>query len=228
MKARDVMLSPVITLKPTATVKEAAKLFLEYRISAAPVVDNQGKIIGIVSEGDLMRRVEAGTERRRSWWLQVFTDDNTLAADFVRSHAHKVADVMTRDVITASPDTSLSEIATLLESSAIKRVPIVINDQLVGIVTRANLIQALASDRKELDMPISDASIREKLLACLKQQPWAHTMLLNITVSSGIVDLWGITRSEAERKALRVAAESIPGVRAVNDRLIMEKMMMWA
>lgn len=165
MKARDVMVSPVFTLKPTATVKEAAKLFLEYRISAAPVVDNQGKIIGIVSEGDLMRRVEAGTERRRSWWLQVFTDDNTLAADFVRSHAHKVADVMTRDVITASPDTSLSEIATLLESSAIKRVPIVINDQLVGIVTRANLIQALASDRKELDMPISDASIREKLLS---------------------------------------------------------------
>jgi CBS domain-containing protein len=227
MKARDVMVSPVITLKPSSTVSETAKLFLERRISAAPVVDDQGKVLGIVSEGDLMHRVEAGTERQRSWWLRALLTDDALAADYTKAHARKVADVMTRSVVTVSPDTPLHEIADLLESKAIKRVPVVHNGQLVGVVSRANLIQAVAGARKSLDIPLSDTSIRDKLLAYFKQQSWAHTMLLNITVNGGVVDLWGIARSDTERKALRVAAESIPGVRAVNDHLVIEKMMIW-
>ena len=224
MKARDVMVSPVITVKPYSSVKEVAKTFLERRISAVPVVDDQGKVVGIVSEGDLMHRSEAGTERQHSWWLRAFTADETLAADYVKAHARKVADVMTRDVITAPPETPLHEIAALLEKHSIKRVPIINNGQLVGIVSRANLIQAVASTRKGLDIPLSDTTIRDKLLADLSAKTWAHTSLLNITVSGGVVDLWGITRSDVERKAIRVAAESTPGVRAVNDNLVTRRM----
>ena len=211
MKARDVMVSPVITVKPSFSVKEAAKTFLERRISAAPVVDDQGKLVGIVSEGDLMHRAEAGTERQRSWWLRALTAEETLAAEYVKAHARKVADVMTRDVITAAPDTPLHEIAALLEKNSIKRVPIVKNGQLVGVVSRANLIQAVASTRKGLEIPLSDSTIRDKLLTHLKGQAWAHTLLLNVTVNGGVVDLWGMTRSDAERKAIRVAAEIHPG-----------------
>ncbi len=220
MHARDVMVAPVITVKPSTTVKEVAELFLEKRISAAPVIDSQEKLVGIVSEGDLLHRVEAGTERHRSWWLEGFIGNDTLAAEYVKAHGRKVSDVMTRKVITASPQTPLHEVATLMEKNAIKRVPILENGQLVGIVSRANLIQAVATARKLLDIPLSDTTIREKILSHLKKQPWAHTTMLNVTVNAGVVDLWGIAESAAERKAIKVAAESTPGVCAVNDNLI--------
>jgi CBS domain-containing protein len=219
MKARDVMVSPVTTVSPTALVKDVAKLFLERGFSGAPVVDDTGRIVGIVSERDLMCRADIGTDRRRPWWLWLLTDQRTLAADYVKAHATKVADVMTRDVITVSPDTPLRDIATLLEKNAIKRVPIVENGQLVGLVSRANLVQAVATRGSKLDVPASDASIRDKLLAHLQAQPWAQTGLLNVTVADGVIDLWGITRSDTERQAVRVAAEAIPGARAVNDHL---------
>ena len=217
MKARDVMVSPVITVKSSSSVKEAAKIFLERRISAAPVVDDQGKLVGIASEGDLMHRAEAGTERHRSWWLQLFTAEETLATEYIKAHARKVADVMTCDVITAGPDTPLHKIAALLEKNSIKRVPIVKDGQLVGIVSRANLIQAVASACKGLEIAPSDTAIRDRLLAHLKAQSWADTSLVNVTVNGGVVDLWGVPRSDTEKNALRVAAESIPGVSAVND-----------
>ena len=227
MKARDIMVSPVITVKPSSSVREVAKLFLERRISAVPVVDDQGKLVGIVSEGDLMHRAEAGTERKRSWWLEGLTGDETLAVEYIKAHARKVADVMTHSVITASPDTSLHEIANLLESHSIKRVPIVKDGQIVGIVSRANLIQAVASDRKEPEIPVSDEAIREKILANLKAEPWAHTGLVNVIVKGGVVDLFGITGSDAERKAIHVAAETVPGVCAVHDNFIKRPMEAW-
>jgi len=227
MKARDVMVSPVITVKPSSSVRDVAKIFLDRRISAVPVVDEQGKLVGIVSESDLMHRAEAGTERKRSWWLQGFTGDETLAAEYVKAHARKVADIMTRQVIFAAPDMPLYEIANMLESNSIKLVPIVKDGQVVGIVSRANLIQAVASARQELDIPLSDAVIRDKILTSLRGEPWAHTGLLNITVHGGVVDLWGITGSDAERKAIRVAAESIPGVCAVHDNLIRRPSEAW-
>ncbi len=220
MKARDVMVSPVITVRPTASVKDVAKIFIENRISAVPVVDDQGKLIGIVSEGDLLHRAEADTQRRRPWWLLVMTSDETLAADYIKAHSRKVADVMTKDVITAAPDTPLHEIARALERYAIKRVPIVQDGQIVGIVSRANLIQAVASDRKKPEISPSDTAIREKLLAHLQAQRWADTGLVNATVTDGVVDLWGVSSSDVEQKAIRIAAESIPGVVAVNDHLI--------
>lgn len=223
MKARDVMVSPVITTKPSASVREVAQILLTHHISAVPVVDDAGKPVGIVSEGDLMRRADLGTERHRSWWLAaLFAEEEALAAEYVKQHSKKVADVMTKRLVTASPDAPLNEIAGLLERHSIKRVPIVANGVIVGIVSRANLIQALAGDRKSLDVPVPDAALRDKLMAHLKAQPWAHTSLLNVTVNDGIVDIWGITRSEAEKQALRVAAETTPGVRAVNDNVIMQ------
>lgn len=220
MKARDVMVSPVITVKPTSSVRDVAKTFLERRISAVPVVNDQGKVVGMISEGDLIHRSEAGTERQHSWWLDAFISDETLAAEYTKAHSRTVADVMTRRVITAAPDTPLQEIAALLEKNSIKRVPIVRNGKLVGIVSRANLVQAVASAKKTPKIPPSDTMIRDRLLKHLKQQKWAHTLLLNVTVSGGVVDLWGIAQSEAERQAIRVAAESIAGVRAVNDNLV--------
>ena len=219
MKARDVMVSPVVTVKPSSSIQEVARIFLERRISGVPVVDGEGKLVGIVSEGDLLHRAEAGTERPQSWWLRIVAANGTLATDYAKEHARRVADVMTREVVTAAPDTPLAEIAVMLEKHAIKRVPVVENGQLVGIVSRANLIQAVASAQAPLEVQLSDTKIRDNVLSHLRGQPWAHTSLLNVTVSDGVVDLWGMTYSDAERKAIRIAAESTAGVRAVNDHL---------
>lgn len=225
MKARDVMVSPVITVEPSASVKEVAQILLQHHISALPVVDGAGQLIGIVSESDLMRRADLGTERHRSRWLSaLFVDEERLAAEYVKAHGHKVADVMTKRVITAAPDTPLNDIASLLEKHGIKRVPILENGTLVGIVSRANLIQALAADRKGLNVPVPDSQLRDRIMSHLNAQPWAHTSLINVTVNDGIVDLWGLTLSKEEKQALRVAAESIPGVRAVNDNVIMQNL----
>ena len=144
MKAADVMVSAVISVRPNARVEEVASILLANRISAVPVIDDQDELVGIVSEGDLMRRAEAGTERSRSWWLEYLTGKQVLASEYVKSHSHKVTDVMTPSVITATPETALGEIAMLLERNRIKRVPIVQNGKVVGIVSRANLLQALA------------------------------------------------------------------------------------
>jgi Mg/Co/Ni transporter MgtE len=184
------------------------------------VVDDQGKVVGIVSEGDLLHRAEAGTERQRSWWLLGLTGEETLAAEYVKAHARKGADIMTSPVTTATPDTPLHEVATLMERNSVKRVPIMKDGELVGIVSRANLVQAVASARGGLEIPLSDANIREKLVADLQQQAWSRPWLLNVLVNDGVVDLWGVARSDAERTAIRVAAESIQAVRAVNDNLV--------
>jgi CBS domain-containing protein len=221
MQARDVMASPVITITKSATVLDVAKLMVEKRISAVPVVDNVGKLIGIVTEGDLMHRVEAGTERRETWWVRFLAGDATVAAEYAKSHARRVEDVMTTDVVTASPEVPLYEIATRLEERGIKHVPIVNTaDELVGIVSRANLIQAVASARPKLAMHLPDSTIRQKLLDDLKKQSWAYPHSLNVMVTNGTVDLWGFVDSDKQRKATRVAAENIPGVVTVNDHLL--------
>jgi CBS domain-containing protein len=220
MQARDVMVSPVITARKSATVREVAKILLEKRISAVPVVDNVGKLVGIVTESDLMRRAEAGTEHPYSWWVHFIAGDAMIAADYVKSHAAKVEDVMTSEVVTATPETPLHEIASLFEEHRIKRVPIIDKDgSLVGIVSRANLIQVVASARPKLELTLPDSTIRQKLLDELKKQSWAHTHNLGVTVTNGIVDLWGYAESGDQRKAIRVVAEAIPGVTVVNDHL---------
>jgi CBS domain-containing protein len=215
------MVAPVITVKPSSPVRDVAKLFLDRKISAAPVVDDKGKLVGIVSEGDLLHRTEAGTMKQRSALLRFFTAGETLAAEYIKAHAHRVADVMTKTVVTATPDTVLQDIAMLMERHSIKRVPIVRDGSLVGIVSRANVVQAVASAVPDVDIPFSDQGIREKLLSQLNRQPWSHTAQLNVTVNDGVVDVWGICHSDAERDAVRIAAENIPGVRAVKNNLSM-------
>ena len=221
MNAADVMVTNVITVGPDACLQDVAHLFLTNRISAAPVVGTDGKIMGIVSEGDLMRRAEAGTGRRRSWWLSLLTGREVLAAEYIKEHSRKVADVMTREVITAAPQTSLRDIANILEKNGIKRVPIVDGGKIIGIVSRANLLQALASLRNQIEGgEPDDARIREGIVERLKAEPWSRPSLINVIVQEGTVELWGIVDSPVERKAVRVAAEVTPGVRAVNDNLI--------
>ena len=223
MKARDVMVSPVITVGDNETVRNVAKLLIAKRISAVPVVNGAGKLVGIVTEADLMRRVEAGTEHSYSWWLSFFLGDRAIAADYVKSHAVKVTDIMTRDVKTADPETPLHEVADLFEEHHIKCVLIVSKGgDLVGIVSRANIIQAVASARPKLEISLPDANIRKRLMDELKQQRWTHVHKLNVTVTDGVVDLWGFVQSESERQAISVAAEAIPGVAAINDHLMRE------
>jgi CBS domain-containing protein len=220
MKAADVMVSAVISVRPTARVEEVAGLLLANRISAVPVIDEQGELLGIVSEGDLMRRSEAGTDRRRSWWLEYLTGKQVLAAEYVKSHSHKILDVMTRSVITATPETPLADVATLLEKNRIKRVPIVRNGKVVGIVSRANLLQALASmpARDAIAADGDDSQIRDEVLSRLNGELWRPSML-NVTVHDGTVDLRGFVTSDDERKAARIAVEEIPGVKSINDHL---------
>jgi CBS domain-containing protein len=222
MKASDVMVTEVITVKPDNDVAEVAALLLANRISAAPVVDDAGTLVGMISEGDLLRRGEAGTGHERAWWLKLLMGREILAAEFLREHSRRVGDLMTRDIVSTPPDTSVAEIATLLERHRIKRVPIVRNGKVVGIVSRANLIQALATFRKDAlqARPIADAELREKLVSRLKSEPWVRPNLINVTVTDGTVDLWGVVDTPVEKQALRVAVEIMPGVKAVNDNVI--------
>ena len=225
MKAADVMVSNVISVGSQASVQEVADVLLRNRISGAPVIGPDGELIGIVSEGDLMRRPEAGTERRHSWWLGLLTSSQGLASDYIKSHSRKVVDVMTPRVVTATPDTPVRDIAALLEKHGIKRVPIVTDGKVVGIVSRANLLQALASVKNMPPGTTDDASIRAKLFSKLANEPWTKPPLMNFIVHDGTIDLWGIVDSQTERKAVRVLVESTPGVRAVNDNLIIPSAM---
>ncbi len=219
MRALDVMTSGVITVGENSTVPEAAKLLSEHGISAVPVVDKDNRVIGMVSEGDLLHRTETGTERRRSWWLEMVSSTDKLAGEYIKSHSSKVKDVMTRDVLSVTEDTPVADIAILLESNRIKRVPVLRDGKLVGIVSRANLVRALAMTISEPGGEADDRSIRDRLLAELRAQKWAEVSPANVTVKDGVVHLWSSYLSEQEKRALVVAAESIPGVRRVEDHM---------
>jgi CBS domain-containing protein len=221
MRAIDVMVRDVVTVHPDTDVADAVKLLSEHDVSALPVVDEPGNLIGILSEVDLIRRVEIGTERRRPWWQEVVTGASTLAEEFAKSHGKKVREIMTSGAVSVSEDTPLSEIATLFERKRIKRVPVVKDGKLVGIVSRSNLIQALASVVGRMDQhDETDRQIRVELLSRLKDQPWTGFGDRNITVGDRVVHLWGLVGSEVERKALLALAEGVPGVSRVSDEMI--------
>src|ERR1700756_99228 len=179
MKATDVMVSNVITVDVDASIGEVAATLLNNHISGAPVVGRNGELVGIVSEGDLIRRPEIGTIKRHSWWLELLSNERAVATEYIKSHSRKVADVMTREVITAKPDTPLGDIAAMLERNRIKRVPIIEGGKLVGIVSRANILQALASATKKLTSlaSLDDTELRKKVLSRLASEPWRPTML---------------------------------------------------
>jgi len=221
MKAADVMTRRLITIDPDKSVAEAANLMIEHRISGLPVVDAQGLLVGLISEGDLLHRSEMGTDQpqRRSWWLRLISGPAAAAEDYVKSHSHRVEDVMTRSVLTIGPDTELKDIVQLLERHRIKRAPVVDQGRLVGIVSRGNLLQALASAAHVSAPSADDKTLRERVLTELHSQPWAPDWRENVVVKDGIVHLWGSVSTESQHHALRIAAESVPGVKGVEDHV---------
>jgi CBS domain-containing protein len=220
MLAKDVMTKSVVTVDPGATVLQAVRLMLQKRISGLPVVDASGNLVGIVTEGDFLRRVETKTERRRPRWLEFILGPGRLADEYVHSHGSKVAEVMTPEPLTIAEDTPLDEVVQTMETRGVKRLPVVRGKRVVGIVSRANLLHALASLAPTAPAPSAgDAAIRDKLMAELDRQKWAPIAALNVVVRDGTVELWGTITDERERQALIVAAENIPGVKAVRDHL---------
>ena len=221
MRAEDVMTARVISVTPTDTILHAARLMLQHKISGLPVVDASGSLVGVVTEGDFMRRVELGTQRRRPRWIEYLLTPGKRADEYVHSHGRKVGEVMTHDPLTVGEEAALDEIVKVMEKRRIKRLPVVRDGKLVGIVSRANLLRALASLAREVEPPArDDATIRNWLVADLEQRAWAPLALIDIVVRNGIVELWGTITDERQRQAIVVAAENIPGVKGVRDHLV--------
>ncbi len=221
MLAKDIMTTNVITIAPDLSVEEIAQLLLSCNISGVPVIDAGGNLIGLVSEGDLMRRRESGTERQRSWWLSLLTSPDERAREFVKTHGRTAEQVMSREVITISADTQVGEIARIMERRRIKRLPVVEDGKMVGIVSRANLLHGLAthSDRISVTPSQDDRAIRKAVQALVAHEDWITHGSLNVIVADGVTELWGWVDSEDERKALLTAVGEIDGVKKVVDHL---------
>jgi CBS domain-containing protein len=220
MKAADVMTTHVISVAPDESILKCVRLMLEYRISGLPVVDDKGSLVGIVTEGDFLRRAETGTERKRPRWLEFFTGPGRLAGEYVQSHGRKVGEVMTRDPITIAEDTPVVEAVRLMEERRIKRLPVLRAGKVVGIVSRANLLHALAAvGREAAPSQKDDQTIRARILADLAKQPWAPRDLIDVTVRNGAVELWGVVTADHQREAAAVVAENVPGVKNVANHL---------
>src|SRR5580704_11958845 len=220
MKASDVMTRRIVSVTPEATVLEAVRLMLQNHISGLPVIDAMGNLVGVVTEGDFLRRAETGTQRKRSRWLELFIGPRTLAEDYVQAHARKVEEVMTADPVTIAEGTPLEEVVSIMERRRIKRVPVVRGKAVVGIVSRANLMHALASlGRAAPAAANSDTAIRDQILAELDKQVWAPVALIDVVVRDGVVELWGTITEEKQGVGLKVVAENIPGVKKVVNHL---------
>ncbi len=219
MRAKDVMTTNVVTVSPETTVEDIAKTMMDHRISAVPVVDGAGALIGIVSEGDLMRRPESETERHPSWWLTFIGGSVETITEYIKSHGRLASEVMTKTVVTASEETTLEEIATLLEENHIKRVPILRQGKLVGLVSRANLLHGLVAAKVTKITTVEDETIRSSILSTLRDVIGPSMGIINLTVTDGVVHLWGAVGSETERTAAVVVAENTAGVRGVESHI---------
>ncbi|MGA2567101.1 MAG: CBS domain-containing protein [Pseudolabrys sp.] len=221
MKAEDVMTREVISIDPDSTVLQAARLMLQHHISGLPVIDKEGNLVGVLSEGDFLRRRETKTEKRHSRWLEFLMGPGRIAAEYSHSHGSKVSEVMTKEVQTVDETTALEDIVDLMERHRIKRVPVLCGGQVVGIITRSNLMHAMVSlARVAQPAATGDAAIRDQLLAEMQKEKWAPAASANVVVHDGVVELWGVIIDERQREALKVAAENIPGVKAVKDHLV--------
>ncbi|MGA7540565.1 MAG: CBS domain-containing protein [Steroidobacteraceae bacterium] len=221
MKAIEVMQRSPVTATADMTIEDAVRRMVEHRISGLPVVDATGAVVGILSEGDLLRRVELGTEARIPVWVRWLVGQGRAAREYARSHALTVREVMTVPVISVTPDTELAEVAALMESRSIKRLPVLQDGHLVGILTRHDLVRALERLLPRVDtQPVADAQLRRRLLASLAEQSWAPRASFDVKVENGIVELLGIVTDERQRRALQVLVENTPGVREVVDHLL--------
>jgi CBS domain-containing protein len=220
MKAGDIMTRRVITIDPDSTVGNAARRMLDDRIGGMPVVDEEGRIVGMLSEDELLHRAEIGTERHRSWWLRLLAKPSSYADEYVKSHGHKVRDVMTRQVVSVDENAPLAEVVRLMEKNHVTRLPVLRDGTLVGIVTRSNLMHALASAAEFTEPTADDRTLRERVLAAFESAPWAPQVRDTVVVKDGIVHLGGSVNFEWERQAMRVTAESVAGVKGVEDHIV--------
>lgn len=225
MRARDIMTRDVITVRRDTPVREIVRILLEHRISGVPVVE-EGRVVGIVSEGDLILRERAHRTRSGIAFLaqQLFEDHAKLAEEFRKAHGTTAEQVMSREVFTCHPGTPVAEVANLMAERRIKRVPVVDRDQLVGIVSRADVLRAVATRLDAYEQALqrralSDDEIREELVRMLKREPWAEVELIDVHVRDGVVTLRGVAESVQEKEALELAARAIPGVRGVVSEL---------
>lgn len=220
MKAREVMQRDVATVTPETSLGEAIELMLARRISGLPVVDAAGAVIGILTEGDLLRRVETGTQLRVPGWRAWLAGPGRGASDYVRTHARKVGEVMTQPVVTVEGGTALAEIVALMESRGIKRIPVLEAGRLAGIISRADLLRVLGRLLPAAGtQAVADAELRRRVLAELDKQRWAPRSYLDVNVENGVAELVGLITDAREREAMRVLAENVPGVRGVVDHL---------
>jgi CBS domain-containing protein len=221
MKVSDVMTREVVTTGPEASLEDAARLMVRHRVSGLPVVDEKQPVVGIVTEGDLLRRIELSTERPRAGWLTLLLAPGRVAQDYVRSHARKVGEIMACEVVSITADTSLGEVVALMEAQCIKRLPVLEKGRLIGIVSRADLLRALIQLLPEKPVAVtSDADLRRRVLAEIDRQPWAPRVNLDAVVKEGVVKLRGVITDDRERAGLRVIAENTPGVKGVSDHLV--------
>ena len=221
MKAADVMTREIVSIAPDASVMEAVRLMLQHKISGLPVIDAAGTLQGVVTEGDFLRRVETGTARKRSRFVEFLLGPGRLAEEYSHASGRKVSEVMTPDVHTVTEEASLEQVVHLMERHRVKRIPVVRGGKMVGIVTRKNLMRALASFALSAQpVAAGDVEIRARLLAELKKHAWAPVGLIDVAVKDGVVKLSGALTDERERQAIRIAAENIPGVKKVEDHLI--------
>lgn len=220
MLARDIMQSRVVTIRDDSTVQAAARLMLQHHVSGLPVVDGSNALVGIVTEGDFLRRAEIGTQRKHARWVAFLLGGGRLADEYRLAHTRHVRDVMTADVHTVEETATIEDIVAAMERHRIKRVPVVRKNTVVGIVSRVDLLHAFAV-RSAAPHPTqaSDAAIRAVIVAEMQRQPWAAGNSANVVVHDGIVELHGAILDERERQALRVIAENVPGVKKVNDRM---------
>lgn len=221
MQVGEIMTHAVISVREDTTIAEAAGLMLQHHISGLPVCDSEGALVGIVTEGDLLRRAETGTEKKHGRWLEFLLGPGRLAEEYSDAHARKVGEVMTQDVATIDVHQPVTEIVRLMEKHRVKRLPVIERGKLVGIVSRANLVQALVGALvRETPRPANDNEIYDRITAELKKQPWGPRFSVVVHVKDGIVALGGTITDERERTALVVLAENMPGVKAVQDNLV--------
>jgi CBS domain-containing protein len=219
MRAHQIMTRNVITVTPHTTIQDAANIMLRGHISGLPVVDDAGQLVGIVSESDFLRRSEIGTGRKRAKWLQFLLGPGRAAADFVRERGRKVEDVMTQNPVTVDEETELEELVRLMEKNGIKRLPVIRSGQLVGIVTRSNLLHAVVSVAHEIPDPTADDDhIRDRIIRAVDAADW-RPIGFEVSVRNGVVHLHGIITTDQARQATIVAAENVAGVKKVHDHL---------
>ena len=220
MKVSQVMTKHVISIQLEATIVQAIKLMLNNRLSGLPVIDRRGRLVGIITEGDFLHRREISTELKRNVWLDAFFGSEQSAHDYVRAHGIKVAELMTRQPITVDEDTSLDRVVHLMERHRIKRLPVARKGKVVGIISRANLMRALASiHRSTYKTSRNDQEIRKRIVADIDKQNWAYGADIMVLVRDGIVDLCGTLSDPSQRSALKALVREKSGVRKLYDHL---------